>query len=139
MYCIVCIVCIVIVFDVMNFFNMAGVPIVTVTITGANGNTYNVMSGGTFTITCMLSCPTNANVTWRQNDMIISSSLPTPMTASDFTVDYQTNGDGEVFQSVLTRNMAQPSDTAVYQCGVTVQNIQSNDSANIFVYGKCLL
>ena len=100
--------------------------------------TYDVMAGASFSITCMLTCPT-AMLTWRQDDDVISTG-PSPMvTSDDFLVQYMNNSNGEVIGSVLTRNMAQLNDNAMYQCGTTVETIQSNDTAGIFVYGKFLL
>ena len=124
----------------ITFFNinMVGVPDIMVVVTGATDantdGTYDVMSGASFSITCMLTCPT-AMLTWRQNDDVISNSSSAMVTIDGFSVEYMTN-NGEITGSVLTRNMAQLNDTAMYQCATTVQTIQSNDMAGIFVYGK---
>ena len=115
-----------------------GVPNIMVTVNGAtdddNDSVYNVMMGSNFTITCILTCPT-ATITWIQNDTVISTS--TIMVASGgFTVEYSSNRNGDITSSVLTRTAAQLNDTSTYQCDTTVQTIQSNDTAYIFVYGK---
>ena len=116
---------------------MVGVPTITLTVTGAadhsaEDDVYNVMSGSSFSITCTLSCPTTTGiVTWQQNDMIISTSTDTPTSE----VHYMRNANGEITSSVLTKNMAEPSDSAMYQCATMVQTTQSNDTADIFVYG----
>ena len=108
---------------------MVGVPVVMVMVDGASsGGVYNVRSGTSFSITCMLSCPT-ATVTWTQNGTVIDTS-------NGFSIANTTDGNGDITQSVLTRDMAGVGDTATYQCGTTVQTIQSNDTADIFVYGK---
>ena len=115
-----------------------GVPDITVVVSGGTDvntdGTYDVMSGASFIITCMLTCPT-AMLTWRQNDDVISTGPFAMVTIDGFSVEYMTN-NGEITGSVLTRNMAQLDDTAMYQCNTTVQTIQSNDTADIFVYGK---
>ena len=121
---------------------MVGVPDIMVVVSGGTDvntdGTYDVMSGASFNITCMLTCPT-AMLTWRQNDDVISNGSSAMVTIDGFSVEYMTNNDGEITGSVLTRNMAQLNDTAMYQCNTTVQTIQSNDTADIFVYGKLLL
>ena len=120
--------------------HVVGVPAITLTVTGATdhsdeGDVYNVMSGSSFSITCMLSCPTTTGVVmWRQNDMIISTSTGTS-TSEDFSVEYMRNDNEEITSSVLTRTVAEPSDSAMYQCATMVQTTQSNDTADIFVYG----
>ena len=112
-----------------------------VNVTGATSDdidgTYNVMVGSVFTITCTLNCPTTTNVTWRQNDTVISS-LEAMMTPDGFSVTYALNDNLEIMGSVLMKDVAEPSDSATYQCGTTVQTIQSNNVADIFVYSKCL-
>ena len=121
-------------------FCALGVPNITVVVTGAtddNGDgRYNVMQGNNFIITCMLSCPTTAAVIWRQGDDVISSS-DTMMILDDFSITYIPNDNGEIVESVLMKDMAGPSDSGTYQCSVAVQTIQSNDTADIFVYSKC--
>ena len=116
-----------------------GIPYVIVTVTGGTDvdvdGTYDVMSGSSFNITCMLTCPT-ATLKWIQNDSVISTSSSTIVTIDDFSVQYVTNSNGEITGSVLIRNMSQLNDTATYQCATTVQTIQSNDTVGIFVYGK---
>ena len=115
-----------------------GIPDVTVTVTGGTDvdvdGTYDVMSGSSFNITCILSCPT-ATLMWMQNDVVISTGPSTMVTIDDFSVEYMINGD-EITGSVLIRNMSQLNDTATYQCATSVQTIQSNATAGIFVYGK---
>ena len=110
-----------------------GIPVVTVTVTGAtdddNDRVYDVMTGKGFTITCALTCPVTANVTWRRDDIIISSS-DTMMMPDGLVIDYQ------MMETTLTRNMAELSDSATYQCGTTVQAIRSNDMATIAVHSK---
>ena len=94
------------------------------------------MQGNSFTITCMLSCPTTANVTWNQGNDVISISET--MTAPDgFSIMYTRNDNMEIVGSVLMKDMAGPSDSGTYQCSVAVQTVQSNDTADIFVYSKC--
>ena len=127
-------------FSTIITYTHVGIPVVIVSVTGAtdddNDGTYDVMVGGGFSITCTLDCPTNATVTWRQNDAIINSSET--MTMPDgFMIMYTRNDNEEIVESVLMKDMAEPSDSAMYQCGTTVQTIQSNDTANIFVYSKC--
>ena len=116
-----------------------GIPVVMLNVTGATADdddgVYDVMLGDSFTITCTLSCPVTASVTWRQNDIIISSS-DTMMMPGGFVIDYQMNDNLEIVGSTLTRNMAELSDSATYQCGTAVQTIQSNDMATIAVHGK---
>ena len=111
---------------------MVGVPVVMVMVVGAadiNGDgAYDVRSGTSFSITCTLSCPT-ATVIWTQNGTVIGNS-------NGFSIANTTDGNGDITQSVLTRDMAGVGDTAAYQCGTTVQTIQSNDTADVFVYGK---
>ena len=123
-------------------FLMIGVPNVMVIVDGGTDvdvdGTYDIMSGSSFNITCMLNCPT-ATLMWTQNDVVISTGPSTMVMIDDFSVEYMTNGDGEITGSVLIRNMSQLNDTATYQCATTVQTIQSNDTAGIFVYGKFLL
>lgn len=127
--------------DVLYF---SGVPNIIVTVTGGidsdNDGMYDVMMGNNFNITCMLSCPT-ATVTWRQNNTDISVSPSQTVTIKGFSVEYTTNVDGEISGSVLTRNMAELSDSAMYECATTVQSISLNDMIAINVYGKyfCLL
>lgn len=110
-----------------------------VTVDGAiddgSDGIYDVMIGANFIVNCMLNCPT-ATLMWSQDDVVISNSPSTMVTLDGFTVDYQTNGDGEITGSMLTRTMAELSDYATYQCGTTVQTIQSNDMVTIAVYGK---
>ena len=122
----------------MSVCMYVGVPVVMVTVTGAtdddNDGTFDVMEGASFTITCTLSCPTAA-LTWRQDDGVISTGPDTMVAIDGFSVVYPTNSDGDIIESVLTRNMAELTDTAMYQCGTTVQTIQSNDTVGIFVYG----
>lgn len=116
-----------------------GIPVVMVTVDGATNDDngiYNVMIGAGFNVTCMLNCPITTTLTWRQNGTIISNSSLATVTLDGFSVKYRTNS-GYITGSVLTRSMAQLTDTAMYQCGTTVQNVQSNDSVGIFVYGKC--
>ena len=115
-----------------------GIPVVTVDVTGAtdnNNDIYDVMLGDNFTITCTLDCPTNATVTWSQNDTVISSS-EMMMMPGGFLIGYQNNDNGETVGSTLTRNMAALNDSATYQCGTTVQTAQPNDMATIAVYSK---
>ena len=116
-----------------------GIPVVTVDVTGAtdinNDGRYDVMLGDNFTITCTLDCPTNATVTWSQNDIVISSS-EMMMMPGGFLIEYQNNSDGEIVGSTLTRTMAALNDSAIYQCGTTVQTAQPNDMATIAVYSK---
>ena len=116
---------------------LVGVPDIDVIVTGATNvnGTYDVMSGATFNITCMLTCPI-ATLIWRRNDDVISTGSSAMVTIDGFSVEYMTNNDGEITRSVLTRNMAQLNDTAMYQCATTVQTIQSNDTAGVIVYGK---
>ena len=118
-----------------------GIPVVMVSVTGATDDIYDgrydVMLGDSFTIACMLDCPTNASVTWSQNENVIISSSETMMMPEGFLTEYQNNGDGEIVGSTLTRNMAALNNSATYQCGTTIQNIQSNAMADIFVYSKC--
>ena len=121
---------------------MVGVPDIMVIVTGGTDvdvdGTYDIMSGLSFNITCILSCPT-ATLMWIQNDSVITTSPSTIVTIDDFSVQYMINSDGEIIGSVLIRNMSQLNDTAMYQCATTVQTIQSNDTIGIFVYGKFLL
>ena len=121
---------------------MVGVPDIMAIVGGGTDvdvdGTYDVMSGSSFNITCILSCPT-ATLMWIQNDSVITTSPSTMITIDDFSVQYVTNSDGEITGSVLIRNMSQLNDTATYQCATTVQTIQSNDTAGIFVYSKFLL
>ena len=105
-----------------------GVPNITVIVDGATDvntdGSYDIRSGTSFNITCMLSCPT-ATITWTQNGSIIDAS-------NGFTIV----NNGDITQSVLTRNMAGVGDTGRYQCSTTVQTIQSNDTADVFVYSE---
>ena len=116
-----------------------GIPVIIVTVTGAtdddNDGMYDVMMGESFTITCVLSCPVTANVIWRRDDVIISSS-DTIMMPDGFVITYQFNDNGEIVGSMLTRNMDELSDSATYQCSTVVQTIQSNDTATIAVHSK---
>ena len=116
-----------------------GIPDVMVMVDGGTDvdvdGIYDVMSGSSFNITCILSCPT-ATLMWIQNDIVISTGPSTMVTIDDFSVQYMSNSDGEITGSVLIRNMSRLNDTATYQCATTVQTIQSNDTAGIFVYGK---
>ena len=133
-------------FDIIMFLHVVGAPAITVTVTGATDysnedadhsaedDVYNVMSGSTFSITCTLSCPTAGILMWKLNDTIISTSTSTDIPT--LQVDYMLNANGEITSSVLTRNMAESSDSAMYQCGTVVQTIQSNDTVDIFIYGK---
>ena len=109
-----------------------------VTVSGAtdvdNDGRYDVMMGSNFTISCLLNCPT-ATITWMQNDIVISNSM-SMMTSDGFSVEYSNDSNGDITSSMLTRTAAQVNDTATYRCGTTVQTIQSNDMADIFVYGK---
>ena len=111
---------------------MVGVPVVMVMVVGitdVNGDgVHDVRSGTSFSITCMLSCPT-ANITWTQNGTVIDAS-------NGFLIVNTTDDNGDITESVLTRNMAGVGDTGRYQCGTTVQTIQSNDTADVFVYSK---
>ena len=119
-------------FSALLWVSYIGVPDITVMVDGATDvNTdgaYDVRSGTSFNITCMLSCPT-ATVTWTQNGTVISNS-------NGFSIANTTDGNGDITQSVLTRDMAGVGDTATYQCGTTVQTIQSNGTADVFVYSK---
>ena len=119
-------------FSALLWVPYIGVPDIIVMVDGAtDDNTdgaYDVRSGASFSITCTLSCPT-ATVTWTQNGTVIDTS-------NGFSIANTTDGNGDITQSVLTRDMAGVGDTATYQCGTTVQTIQSNDTADIFVYGK---
>ena len=114
-------------------------PVVMVTVdraTDVDGDGVNdVMIGDSFTINCTLNCPTAAMLTWRQNDTDISNSPSTSVTIDGFTVTYQTNSDGEITESVLTKDVAELSDSATYRCAATIQNAQSNNAV-IAVYGK---
>ena len=118
-----------------------GIPVVMVSVTGATDDIFNgrydVMLGDNFTITCTLDCPTNATVTWSQNENVVISSSETMMMPEGFLIEYQNNNDGEIVGSTLTRNMAALNNSATYQCGTTIQTIQSNAMADIFVYSKC--
>jgi len=51
------------------------------------------------------------------------------------SVEYTTNDGGMVTSSMLFFNMASLADTAVYQCGTTVQSIQVDNEISIFVFG----
>ena len=117
-----------------------GIPVVMVNVTGGTDNIndgrYDVMLGDSFTIACMLDCPTNATVTWSQNDSVISSS-EMMMMPEGFLIEYQNNDNGEIVGSTLIRNMAALNDSATYQCSTTVQTTQSNATTDIFVYSKC--
>ena len=119
-------------FSALLWVSYIGVPDITVMVDGAtDDNTdeaYDVRSGTSFNITCMLSCPT-ATVTWTQNGTVIGNS-------NGFSIANTTDGNGDITQSVLTRDMAGVGDTATYQCGTTVQTIQSNGTADVFVYSK---
>ena len=119
-----------------SLYMHVGIPVVMVNVTGATDNNndgrYDVMLGDSFTITCMLDCPTNATVTWSQNDSVISSS-EMMMMPEGFLIEYH---NGEIVGSTLTRNMAALNDSATYQCGTTVQTAQPNDMATIAVYSK---
>ena len=121
-------------------FTHVGIPVVIVNVIGSTSDdidgTYNVMVGSVFTITCTLNCPTTANVTWRQNNTVISSS-EAMIIPDGFSVTYALNDNLEIVGSVLMKDVAEPSDSATYQCGTTVQTIRSNDTADIFVYSKC--
>ena len=133
-------VCIFLCDNIMMYSMSLGIPNFMVEVTGATDNgdgVYDVMLGVNFTITCNLSCPTNATVTWSQNDAVISSS-EMMMMPSSLSVTYIRNNNGEIVESVLVRNMAELSDSGTYHCGTTVQTIQSNATADIFVYSKCL-
>ena len=114
-----------------------GIPVVMVSVTGGTGDNdddiYDVILGDNFTITCTLDCPTNAIVTWSQNDIVISSS-EMMMMPKGFLIEYHDNG--EIVGSTLTKNMAALNDTATYQCGTTVQTAQPNDTATIAVHSK---
>ena len=132
-------VCIFLCDNIMMYSMSLGVPNFMVEVTGATDNgdgVYDVMLGDNFAITCMLSCPTNATVTWSQNDNVISSS-EMMMIPGSLSVTYTRNNNGEIVESVLMRNMAELSDSGTYHCGTTVQTIQSNAMADIFVYSKC--
>ena len=117
-----------------------GIPVVMVSVTGGTGDNdddiYDVMLGDDFTIICTLDCPTNATVTWSQNDTVISSS-EMMMMPEGFLIEYQNNDNGEIMGSTLTRTMAALNDSATYQCSTTVQTTQSDATADIFVYSKC--
>ena len=127
-------------FSTIIIYTHVGIPVVMVSVTGAtdddNDGTNDVMAGSSFSITCTLNCSTTATVTWRQNDAIISSSETMTM-LDGFMIMYTRNDNGEIVESVLMKDEAEPSDSAMYQCGTTVQTIQSNDKADIFVYSKC--
>ena len=115
-----------------------GIPVVMVSVIGStddNNDIYDVMLGDNFTITCTLDCPTNATVTWSQNDIVISSS-EMMMMPGGCLIEYQNNDNGEIIGSTLTRTMATLNDSATYQCGTTVQTAQPNDMATIAVYSK---
>ena len=124
---------------IIYIYTRTGIPDVMVIVDGGTDvdvdGTYDVMSGSSFNITCMLTCPT-ATLMWIRNDSVITTSPSTIVTTDDFSVQYITNSDGEIIGSVLIRHMSQLNDTAMYQCATTVQTIQSNDTTSIFVYGK---
>ena len=110
-----------------------------ISVSGATGDDtdgdHDVMSGTSFSITCDLSCPT-AILTWTQNDADISNSSSGTVTVDGFLVNYTTNDAGYVSQSVLTKAMADPIDTATYECTTTVQNMIASAETTVFVYGK---
>ena len=114
-----------------------GIPDLSVGVGGEatdvdNDGRYDVMMGSNFTISCLLNCPT-ATITWMQNDIVISNSM-SMMTSDGFSVEYSNDSNGDITSSMLTRTAAQVNDTATYRCGTT---FQTNDSVDIFVYGKC--
>jgi len=112
---------------------------VTTSVSGTTGNDTDghhvVMLGISFSITCDISCPT-AVLTWTQDGTDISNSSSGNVTVDGFSVNYTTNSDGYVSQSVLTKAMADPTDTATYQCSTSIQNMTASADEAIFVYGK---
>jgi len=119
--------------------NVSGLSVAMISVSGATGDDtdgdHDVMSGTSFNITCNFSCPT-AILTWTQNGTDISNSSSDTVTVDGFSVNYTTSDAGYVSQSVLTKAIADPTDTATYECTTTVQNMTASAEITVFVYGK---
>ncbi|XP_065905337.1 hemicentin-1-like isoform X3 [Dysidea avara] len=123
-------------FVTTTFVDVFCVPNVMISVSGATGDDtdgdHDVMSGTSFSLTCELSCPTTV-LTWTQNGAEISNSSYNTVTVDGFSVNYTTDA-GYFSQSVLTKDMAAPTDTATYQCTTTVQSMTASAEATVVVY-----